>query len=64
MPYFAKRVCDGNFTHHDLVKGVRDLYHSHADQPDVFIEAVADSLYDHYEYQKLVKKIASGEFIC
>ena len=55
-------MCDGSFSHHELVKSVRDLYDSTRDNPHAFIEAVADQLHDGYEFQKLCKRVTSGEY--
>ena len=63
IPYFCKRVCDSNFARQELVKGVRELYNSTIDDPNAFIDAMADALYDQYEYQRLVKKVSSGIFV-
>ena len=63
MPFFCKRVCDGSFSHHEIVKGVRELYESNRGNPDAFINAIADQLYDGYEFQKLCKRVTSGKFL-
>ena len=62
MPFFCKRVCDGSYSHHEFVKGLRELYDATRDSPHSFIEAVADQLHDGYEFQKLCKRVTSGKF--
>lgn len=61
VPFFGKRVCDGNFTRHDFVKGVQELCAANSTDPAAFVDAVGEALYDQYEFQKLTKKISSGE---
>ena len=63
MPYFGKRICEGNFNRHDFVKGVRELYAANKSDPAAFIDAMGDALYEQYEFQRLTKKISSGTYL-
>ena len=61
-PYFAKRLCGGSFSRDDILKRVKELYADSlkCDNTD-FAEAVAESISDAYDFQRLSKRIGGGK---
>ena len=61
-PYFARKMCEGSFARADFQKKIRQLYDDslHTDGDD-FVNAVADALSDFYDFQRLTKRISSGQ---
>ena len=63
-PYYSRKLCDGSYARADILKKIRELYHDslRTDGED-FVNAVAEFVSDSYDYQRISKRISSGEFI-
>ena len=61
-PYFARKICDGSYARSDIQRKIRELYDDSLETDGTdFVGAIADALSDFYDYQRLSKRISSGE---
>ena len=63
-PYFARKICDGSYARADIQKKIRQMYDDslETDGSD-FVGAVTDALSDFYDFQRLTKRVSSGELL-
>ena len=61
-PYFARKLCDGSYARADIQKKIKQLYDDSLETDGTdFVSAVADALSDFYDFQRLTKRVSSGE---
>ena len=61
-PYYSRKLCDGSYARADIRKKIAELYNDSLSTDGVdFIDAVSEFVSDSYDYQRISKRISSGE---
>ena len=62
VPYFLKRLCDGNYSRTEVHRRINELYKdSLKNDGSEFVTAVAEALSDSYDFQRLSKRVGTGK---